>query len=128
MGSNGEPAAGPPEPKPASKTPKLDSESQTANDEKDRDRSPRKKQKGAACCYGWYTCLAAVLAMETGQSFDKVKNDLRARAKMVSHDLFMHVSKHAAEYKQFEPDKRTTVDMEAGSSPQSLDEVLEAGL
>ena len=33
-----------------------------------------------------YTCLAAVLAMETGQSFDKVKNDLRTRAKTVSHD------------------------------------------
>ena len=107
LGSNGEPVAGPPEPKASSEAQKPDSESQTAKDEKDRDRSPCNRKEVLATTDPWeevdtggggncgYACLEAALTLE------KMKNDLQAKAKTVRRDLFKRMSKHATEYKQW---------------------------
>ena len=44
-----------------------------------------------------YTCLAAALALDKGESIEQVKGDLPARATTIGHDLFKHLDKYAAE-------------------------------
>ena len=114
VGSNGAPDAGPPEPKAATEAPKQDDKSQTTKDEKERDRSPRKKQNDhkelLAATGPWEEVDTGGLRLHLpcgraghggGPDLCKGKKRPASKPKTVRHDLFKHMIKHAAEYKQW---------------------------
>ena len=76
-----------------------------------------------------YNCLAAALGLDKGESFDDIQNALTTRGRTVRHDLYKHMTKHAAEYSTcFLRDAQATEEQEAGPVPTKWQEYVEATL
>ena len=75
-----------------------------------------------------YTCLAAALALDKGESIEQVKGDLPARARTIRHDLYKHLDKYASEYQEYFVPAESEETIDAGPSPTTWEEYLECTL
>ena len=75
-----------------------------------------------------YTCLAAALALDKGESIEQVKGDLPARARTIRHDLYKHLDKYASEYQEYFVPAEPEETIDAGPSPTTWEEYLECTL
>ena len=81
---------------------------------------------GAGNC--GYTCLAAALAIDKGETFDQVKGDLQARARTIRNDIYKHLDKYSSEYKEYFAPAEANESIDAGPSPTTWGEYLECTL